>query len=124
MSTQYPLCPEADSLETRASAFRRAPRCPATSALEWERRLRPVALTGLEGTTAPLEEIRLAVVFFLSRDEYRARHEHSGGNSDQGPHSDNPLGRWTQPSGTVLLRKGRARHHLALVDRGIQIPWQ
>jgi len=46
---------------------------------------------GLEGTTARFEEIRLAVVFFLSQDEHCERHEHSGGNSDQGPHSDNPL---------------------------------
>jgi hypothetical protein len=68
---------------------------------------------GLEGTTAPLEEIRRAVMFFLSPDEYGACHEHSGGNSDQGPHSDNPLRTWTQPSRTVLLRKGHARHCFA-----------
>jgi len=36
----------------------------------------------LEGTTAPLEEIRFAVVFFLSSDQYGARKEHGGANPD------------------------------------------
>jgi len=36
----------------------------------------------LEGTTAPLEKIRFAVVFFLSSDQYGARKEHGGANPD------------------------------------------
>src|SRR5262245_18509205 len=96
MSPQYPLCPEADSLESRAktSLVRSGARRGVLRRRLWSGSGAYVLchwLTGLEGTTAPLEEIRLAVVFFLSRDEYRAGHEHSGGNSDQGPHSDNPL---------------------------------
>jgi hypothetical protein len=36
----------------------------------------PLSDGSLEGTT-PFEKIRFAVVFFLSRDEYDARQEHS-----------------------------------------------
>src|SRR5262245_45048848 len=58
---------------------------------------------GLEGTTAPFEEIRLAVMFFLSQDEHCERHEYSGGNSDQGPQSDNPLAvQWARDRMTYI----------------------
>jgi hypothetical protein len=65
---------------------------------------------GLERASSPLEKIRLAVLLVLSQDEYCASHQHGGGNSNPGPHSDNSLRMRTQPTGTVLLWKRRARH--------------
>jgi len=41
-----------------------------------------MSVGSLEGTTAPLEEIWFAVVFFPSSDQYGARKEHGGANPD------------------------------------------
>jgi hypothetical protein len=63
-------------------------------------------MPGLERACSPLEEIRLAVVFLLSRDEHCARGQDNGGNSNQGPHSDNPYAGGPSPRGWCYHGRG------------------